>query len=224
LRLFFFIQATTCSVIAIDLKKVFMNKKSINSITLILLTICIANFSSCSKGDSSPTPAPGPVDVCAGKTIVITATKAASAPCGTTGSISVTATGSTNFTYKLNSGGVYQSSGDFTNVAPGDYTVFVKDGAGCEKSTAVTVASSGAAGPLFIAVKNLVAGKCQSCHNNSLANGGMNFAVECNIVKSKDRIKVRAVDEGSMPQTGPLTQSEKDIISAWITGGGGYTN
>jgi uncharacterized membrane protein len=136
----------------------------------------------------------------------------------------VSATGSTSFTYKLNSGGVYQSSGAFSNVAAGDYTVFAKDGAGCEKSTTVTVAGGGTAGPLFTAVKNLVVAKCQTCHNNSLANGGMNFAVECNIVKSKDRIKVRAVDEGTMPQTGPLTQAEKDIITAWITGGAGYTN
>jgi hypothetical protein len=35
---------------------------------------------------------------------------------------------------------------------------------------------------------------------------------------------VRAVDEGTMPQTGPLTKDEKDIISNWITGGGGYAD
>jgi len=135
-----------------------------------------------------------------------------------------TASGSTNFTYKLNSGGVYQASGTFANLAAGDYTIFAKDGAGCEKSVSVAVASSGTAGVSFTAVKNLIASKCQSCHNNALANGGMNFQVECNIVSSRARIKVRAVDEGTMPQAGPLTQAEKNIISAWITAGGGYTN
>ena len=201
-----------------------MSNRLFNSISLIVLTICTTFFSSCSKSDSSPTPALGPVDVCAGKTIVITATPTATVACSNTGSITVSATGSSNFTYKLNNAGVYQSSGTFSNVAAGDYTIYAKDGSGCEKSTAVAVASSESAGTLFTAVKNLVVAKCQSCHNNSLANGGMNFALECNIVNNKSRIKVRAVDEGSMPQTGPLTNAEKDIISNWITGGGGYAD
>ena len=52
----------------------------------------------------------------------------------------------------------------------------------------------------------------------------MNFQVECNIVINKDRIKIRAVDEATMPQTGPLPQAEKDIISNWINAGGKYSN
>lgn len=201
-----------------------MNKTTVNFITFIALFFVCVNFVACSKSDPSPAPPAGPVDPCTGKTIAINTTPTASTACATSGSIVATATGSTNFTYKLNSGGVYQASGTFANLAAGDYTIFAKDGAGCEKSVVVAVASSGTAGASFTAVKNLVAAKCQSCHNNSLANGGMNFQVECNIVKSKARIKVRAVDEGTMPQTGPLTQAEKDIISAWITAGGGYTN
>ena len=109
-------------------------------------------------------------------------------------------------------------------MAAGDYTLFAKDGAGCEKSVAVTVAASIAAGTQFSAVKSLGASKCQRCHNNTLANGGMNFQVECNIITNKARIKVRAVDEGTMPQSGPLTATEKNIISNWITGGGSYAN
>jgi hypothetical protein len=200
-----------------------MSNRLFNSISLIVLTICATLFSSCSKSDSSPTPALSPEDMCARKTIVITATPSATLACSSTGSITVSAAGSSNFTYKLNNSGVYQSSGTFSNVAAGDYTIFAKDGSGCEKSTAVTVTSS-AAGTLFTAVKNLVAAKCQSCHNNSLSNGGMNFALDCNILNNKSRIKVRAVDEGTMPQTGPLTKDEKDIISNWITGGGGYAD
>jgi hypothetical protein len=201
-----------------------MNKTTVTFINFIALFFLCVNFVACSKSDSSPAAPSGPVDPCLGKTIAVNATPTASTACANSGSIVATASGSTNFTYKLNSGGVYQALGSFTNLAAGDYTIFAKDGAGCEKSVSVTIASSGAAGTTFTAVKNLIASKCQSCHNNSLANGGMNFQVECNIVKSKDRIKVRAVDEGTMPQTGPLTQAEKDIISAWITAGGAYNN
>lgn len=198
-----------------------MNKRITTGIKIIAIACSIINFTSCSKSDTSPAP---PGDVCAGKTIVITITPTATETCSADGKIDVTATGSTGFTYKLNSGGTYQASGAFTNVAGGDYTVFAKDGTGCEKSKPVTIASGGTIGPLFTAVKNLVTAKCQSCHNNALANGGMNWAIECNIVKNQTRIKARAVDEGTMPQSGPLSQADKDVITNWINGGGKYTN
>jgi uncharacterized membrane protein len=85
-------------------------------------------------------------------------------------------------------------------------------------------ACSGTPGPLFTAVKSLMQANCQSCHNSSNANGGKDWTVNCNIVSNKDRIKARAVDDGSMPPTGPLPQSEKDKITAWINAGGRITD
>lgn len=178
-------------------------------------------FFSCSKKESSPTP---PADPCAGKTITITPTVVSPTTCGTEGSITIAAAGSAGFTYKLNSSGAYQSAAVFNSVSAGTYTVFVKDAAGCEKSTSVTVTGEGTAGPFFTAVKNLISTKCQSCHNNTIQNGGMNWEVECNIVTHKSNIKKSAVDDGTMPTTGPLTQAEKDIITNWINAGGNYTN
>lgn len=203
-----------------------MGKRIISGFSFIAFVFMIINFSACSKSDPTPTPTPvpAPADPCIGKTIIITPTTTAAIVCGAGGSISVTASGSTGFSFKLNSTGTYQVTGVFSDVAAGDYTIYAKDAAGCEKLVAVTVPASGTAGAQFLAVKNLVATKCQSCHNNSLANGGMNFQVECNIISNKARIKVRAVDEGTMPQDGPLTLTEKNIITNWITGGGGYTN
>ena len=101
--------------------------------------------------------------------------------------------------------------------------------AGCIKNDTrvtepVVSTCSGTAGPLFTAVKTLVATKCVSCHNNNIANGGMNFSIECNIVSSKARIKIRAVDQGTMPATGTLPASDKTIITNWINAGGNYTN
>jgi hypothetical protein len=201
-----------------------MRHSKFSSINCVLIFSVVVYFTSCSKESASPSPAP--VDACAGKTIVVTATPAASSPCGAAnGSISVAATGSTGFTYKLNSGGAYQASGLFSNVSAGTYTVFAKDAEGCEKSSSVTVAASGTAGTLFTAVKNLIASQCQSCHNNSIQNGGMNWAVECNIIQFQNRIKVRAVDEGTMPQGGPaLTPAEKAVITNWINAGGRFTD
>lgn len=83
---------------------------------------------------------------------------------------------------------------------------------------------SGSAGPLFSAVKTMMQANCESCHNNAIANGGMNWTVDCNIVANKGRIKARAVDEGTMPPTGSLPQSDKDKITAWINAGGRITD
>lgn len=199
-----------------------MSKRIVTGLSLFALIIISINFASCSKSS----PGVPSTDVCAGKTIVITPTITASTTCSSDGSIEVTATGSTGFTYKLNSTGTYQAAAKFTDLAAGNYTVFAKDAAGCEKSATATVTSGGGtAGPLFVAVKALMVSKCQkSCHDNTVANGGMNWQVDCNIVTNKARIKARAVDLGTMPPTGPLSQTEKNTITDWITAGGGFGN
>lgn len=177
---------------------------------------------SCSK--SSPDPGPNPSDPCAGKTISIAATPTASTGCSSSGSLLVSASGSNGFTYKIGAAGAYQASGSFVNMAPGSYIIFAKDAAGCEGSSTVTI-NGGTAGPLFGQVKALMTIKCQPCHNNTVQNGGMNWTVDCNIVANHGRIKVRAVDEGTMPAGGPpLTATEKAIITNWITAGGRLTD
>ena len=167
-----------------------------------------------------------PTPSCAGVNIVVTTTATPVGACLTSpnGAISVTATGSTGFTYSIN-GTTFQSTGTFNNLAAGSYTVTAKDANGCTGTATVNVATA-AAGPLFSAVRTLIQNNCQSCHNNSIANGGMNWQVECNIVANKDRIKARAVDNNpsSMPPTGPLPQAEKDKITAWLNAGGRYTD
>lgn len=110
--------------------------------TLILAISIILYGAACSK--SSPPPA-APPNNCSLKNIVVTTTTINSAACGPTGSIVVSATGSTGFTFKLNSTGIYQSSATFNNVGAAVYTVFAKDAEGCEKSAQVTVNASGTA-------------------------------------------------------------------------------
>lgn len=83
---------------------------------------------------------------------------------------------------------------------------------------------SGTAGALFTLVKTLVQEKCVSCHNNSFASGGMNLLTDCSIITNQVRIKVRAVDQGNMPPGRPLSQTDKDKITAWINAGGAITN
>ncbi len=216
-------QATIVQLLPIFYKTTFMKKQVVNFLLLMVIGTILFTISSCSK--SSPGPAPvTPTDLCAGKTIVITSVTTDASACGGNGRIKVTATGSSGFTYKLNSAGTYQADDSFGNIAAGTYSLFAKDKDGCEKSVSVTVNTSGVAGPMFTAVRNLLASKCRSCHNSTVQNGVMNWEVDCNIVTNSDRIKVRVVDLGTMPQSGPLPQSEKNIISNWIAAGGGFGN
>lgn len=162
-------------------------------------------------------------DACAGKTITVGSNVTNSDKCTPSGTIKVEVAGSTGFTYRLNAGGTYQNEDLFSNVAPGTYTVYAKDGAGCEKSASVTVGAVDN-GPLFGAVKTLINSKCATCHIAGHISG-IDFTVECTIVSKQSTIKTQAVDNETMPKGGPaLTASEKKIITDWIAAGGKASN
>ncbi|MBZ5856775.1 hypothetical protein [Flavihumibacter profundi] len=162
-------------------------------------------------------------DPCIGKTITVSASGNNSDKCTPSGKITVDAAGSTGFTYRLGSSGTYQADNSFLNVAPGDYTVYAKDGDGCEKTTTVTVAAL-PNGPLFAGVVSLINSKCTTCHVAGHSSG-LDFTIECNIVAHKDQINTAAVINGNMPKGGPaLTANEKKVITDWIGGGGKSSN
>lgn len=73
-----------------------------------------------------------------------------SANCGTSnGTITITPTGTAPFTYSIN-GTTYQASNTFTNIAAGNYFIFVKDALGCVGAAIVVV--NAVAGPSITAV------------------------------------------------------------------------
>jgi hypothetical protein len=101
------------------------------STTLILLS---GYFISCSKPSVDPPP---PENTCATKIIEITGTTI-DASSATNGAINVSATGSNGFTYKIGND-AFQTSGNFTNLTPGTYTITAKDDAGCTATKSFTV-------------------------------------------------------------------------------------
>ena len=166
---------------------------------------------------------------CSGVNITVNGMATNGVPCGGAGgTISITATGGAGFTYSLNNS-AFQASNQFTNLAVGTYTVVAKNADGCSNSATVKV-DPVAPGALFSAVKNILQTNCVSCHNNTLQNGGMNWAVDCNIVTNKARIKARAVDQAGsatqMPQppNPALSAADQQKIVDWINAGGGYNN
>lgn len=84
--------------------------------------------------------------------------------------------------------------------------------------------STAVPGSLFKEVKTLLANNCVSCHNPDGQMPTVNFRDNCVIQSKASLIKQRAVDLGNMPPTGPLSQNDKDKITAWVTAGGRVTD
>jgi len=168
---------------------------------------------------------------CTGINITISNAVVTYTPCTTpaTGKITVTATGSTGFTYNLN-GGAYQASNIFSGLNAGNYTVGVKDANGCTKSAAATVGTT-AMGPMFTSMRSLISTRCNGsgCHMGAGNNAaGYNFDTDCSIVTYWSQINRSCVTYTmtKMPKSPQslLTAAEKLIITNWVNAGHRYTD
>ncbi len=120
------------------------------------------------KGQFCTAAAAQPVAISQPAVLVASAT-GTNATCanGADGSISASATGGTTaYQFNLN-GGTYQSSGSFVGLAPGTYTIGVKDANNCTASTTVSVGSNNAA-----ATANAGTTPAAVCAGNAYATTG----------------------------------------------------
>ncbi len=165
---------------------------------------------------------------CTNASITITSAVVNSTPCLTVanGKITVTAAGSTGFTYNINNGG-YQASNVFNTLAAGNYTLGVKDANGCTKTATATVGAA-PSGPLFAEVKTIINTRCSGsgCHMNGGNAAGYNFDNDCNIVTYWSKINSSSVTGNNMPKSpqAKLTTAEKTKITNWINAGHTYGN
>jgi inosine/xanthosine triphosphate pyrophosphatase family protein len=170
-------------------------------------------------------------NACAGVNITITPTVVNTTPCVTpanNGSITVTATGSTGFTYN-NNGGAYQTSNVFSGLNAGTYLIGVKDANGCTKTQSVTVTVV-PPGTTFAPLKTLIQTRCSGggCHMNGGSAAGYNFDTDCNIVNYWSQINgtcvTGALKKMPLSPQPALTTAEKQTITNWINAGHLYTN
>lgn len=105
-------------------------------ILLVLLFSFATIYVACSKGGGDDTP-PNPCD---GVTVSVTGTKTDPTSGQNNGSITVTATGGSGFTYSINNGS-FQPGSTFNNLAAGTYTVIAKNNNGCTGSAQFTLAA-----------------------------------------------------------------------------------
>ena len=174
-------------------------------------------ISSCNKKDS-PAP-PLPPDPCIGVNYTIISTKTEAVGTSNNGTLTILEPRGDTISYKLNNGS-YQPSWYFTNLAPGNYIVTVKNQKNCTDTAQVTILNYG---PKYALVKEIIIGYCGPCHRNGGMDGGKNFDTDASIISNWDRIKARAVDnlpsQMPAPPNVPLTNVDKQKITDWVNAG-----
>ena len=98
------------------------------------MSLCVITFISCNGGGDPP----APNNPCTGITVAVSGTTTNPTTGNSDGSITASATGGSGFTYSLN-GGAFQSSGTFSSLAAGSYTITAKNGNGCTGSANFTL-------------------------------------------------------------------------------------
>ena len=154
-------------------KKLFMKQSFFLLQLLFILASGILFYSSCSKGGGNTPP---PANPCSGVTVVVNGTVANPTATGASdGSISVTATGGSGFTFSLNNG-AFQSSATFSGLAAGAYTVTAKNSNGCTGSANFTLTAANPCSGVTITVNATVSNPTAPGSTNgsiaATANGG----------------------------------------------------
>ena len=192
-----------------------INTRSMRSSSNALFAIVLISTAmlGCSKKDT-PTP-----DPCLGVSYDVQYFKTEAIGSSNNGTIAITFPIGDTISYQLNSG-AYQASPGFTNLAPGNYVITVKNQNGCTDTAQITILNYG---PKYALVKQIINGYCGPCHLNGAVNGSKNFDTDASIVSSWDRIKARAVDGNPsfMPAApnSPLTNVDKQKITDWVNAG-----
>jgi len=168
---------------------------------------------------------------CSTVSINITSAVVNTTPCvspANNGSLTITATGSSGYTYNIN-GGAYQVSNVFSGLVAGNYLVTVKDANGCT-NTQTAVVGLVSKGTNFTAVRALITNRCSGsgCHTLGGNAAGYNFDNDCSIVTYWTQINGATVTYTltKMPKSPQalFTAAEKATITAWITAGHRYTD
>lgn len=185
-----------------------MHNPTTKAVFLLLFSLSI--IVACKKSETT--------DPCAGVNYTIEYSKSESVGSLNNGAITISFPVGDTIQYSLNNG-TFQASRFFTNLAPGNYVITVKNKKDCRDTVHTTILSYG---PKYALVKQVITGYCGPCHLGTAMEGGMNFDTDTRIVAAKDRIKARAVDGNPsfMPQGGQLTTIDKQKITDWITAGG----
>ena len=132
------------------------------------------------------------------------------------GSITVTATGSTTYTYSMD-GGPHGVSNVFSSLTAGFYNIEVKDENGCSDSKDILVKAGDIS--YMTDVSPILMSTCATtdCHesSNSSRHDLTNFADVKSVVSD---MKTR-INSGNMPASGSISTADKRTLICWIDDG-----
>lgn len=157
-----------------------MKQIKFTSLGLFLWVYIVLICFSCGKnGGTTPPP-----DPCSGITVSVSGTIAnPSTPGTSTGSITVSGTGGSGFTFNIN-GGAFQSSGTFSGLIAGSYTVIAKNSNGCTGSSVFTLTDPNPCLGITITVSGTVVNPTSPGATNgsitATATGGTGFTFNIN--------------------------------------------
>lgn len=133
------------------------------------------------------------------------------------GSITIVASGGQEpYQYKLGTG-AFGSISAFNGLAPGNYSVSVKDALNCVFVKSVTILKGNSNTSLAGEVRPIIEANCVSseCHGGGQSP---NLASASGIRTNAAAIK-RETQNGNMPRNGSLTAEEKALIACWVDEG-----
>lgn len=149
---------------------------------IIFASISLLLIHSCGSKDSGGGPPPNP---CSGVTISVTGSTTNPSTGSSNGSISASASGGSGFTFSIN-GGAFQSTGSFTGLAAGNYSVTAKDSRGCTgtQSFSLTTSDPCTSQTFTVGGNPVSATPCLSTPNGSITvtttGGGSGFTFNIN--------------------------------------------
>jgi len=136
---------------------------------------------------------------------------------GGNGIIEVNATGGSS-PYEFDIGNGFSGQSTFSGLAAGDYQVIVRDAEGCTFTVNVSVNQGDTNTSYANDIEPIMLASCAipGCHNGD--NGEGNWTNFSEVQDKAEEIKTRTQD-GSMPQTGSITDAEIALIACWVDEG-----
>ncbi|MFS8615309.1 MAG: hypothetical protein FWJ85_00690 [Solitalea sp.] len=185
--------------------------------TNVLLSLTLW-MTACSEDDAG-------MDPCASTSISLSANITGAHEGENDGSIAASASGSQGFTFSL-AGGDFQSSGTFSGLAAGTYTITAKDQNDCTAQQTFTVPELSTPNVSYNAeIRPIIENVCWNCHKQAGQAGfpHADLSTPEKVQENATRINTE-VQAGRMPKVGSLTSAEKSAIAAWVEAGAPIDN
>ncbi len=193
----------------------FQSSPSFSNLSGGIFQVTIQDNTGCEKTLSITLESPG--------NIVISSVQVVNSTCGgSSGSLTITASGSPALSYRINNG-AFQTSNLFANLGPGTYNIVVADGgSACTSSTSRMVLSDAS---YLNGVRPILVSGCglsdNACHSSASGRDMNSYnSVRLRAGQIKNRINLPVDNPSFMPRGGPkLPQAEINLINCWVDDG-----